>query len=46
VIAQDEKSSAVFGMPKAAAEAGAQLVLPPSEIGAALRQVKLLERVP
>jgi two-component system chemotaxis response regulator CheB len=46
VIAQDEASSAVFGMPKAAAEAGAQLVLPPTEIGAALSQVKLAERVP
>jgi two-component system chemotaxis response regulator CheB len=32
VIAQDEASSAIYGMPKAAAEAGAQAVLPPDQI--------------
>jgi two-component system chemotaxis response regulator CheB len=35
-IAQDEASSVVWGMPRAAAEAGAELVLPLSEIGSAL----------
>ncbi len=36
MIAQDEESSAVFGMPRAAAEAGAQAVLPVSEIAGRL----------
>jgi two-component system chemotaxis response regulator CheB len=36
VIAQDEPSSAVFGMPKAVIEQGADLVLPPPEIADAL----------
>jgi two-component system, chemotaxis family, protein-glutamate methylesterase/glutaminase len=36
VIAQDEESSAVFGMPAAAIEAGADVVLPLAEVGAAL----------
>jgi two-component system chemotaxis response regulator CheB len=39
VIAQDEESSAVFGMPRAAAEAGADAVLPLWGIAGALRQV-------
>jgi two-component system chemotaxis response regulator CheB len=40
VIAQDEASSAVFGMPHAAIEAGADLVLPLVEVGAALRSLR------
>ena len=36
-IAQNETSSVVFGMPRAAADKGAELVLPPTEIGDALR---------
>ena len=39
-IAQDEASSAVYGMPKAAAEQGAELVLAPSMIGARLRTLR------
>lgn len=35
-IAQDEPSSAVFGMPKAARERGVDVVLPPAEIAACL----------
>jgi two-component system chemotaxis response regulator CheB len=36
MVAQDEESSAVYGMPKVAAERGADLVLPPAEIGGLL----------
>jgi two-component system chemotaxis response regulator CheB len=43
VIAQDEHTSAVFGMPRAAAEAGAQVVLPLAEIATALSRLALAE---
>jgi len=43
VIAQDEQSSALFGMPKAAAEAGAT-VLPLSEIAGALCRLRVAGR--
>jgi two-component system, chemotaxis family, protein-glutamate methylesterase/glutaminase len=46
VIAQDEATSAVFGMPRAAAEGGADLVLPLDEIGPALRTVRASARQP
>ena len=39
-LAQDEASSAVFGMPKAAAERGAELILGPSRIGERLRELR------
>jgi two-component system chemotaxis response regulator CheB len=35
-IAQDEMTSAVFGMPKAAIDQGVDIVLPPDEIAACL----------
>jgi two-component system chemotaxis response regulator CheB len=35
-IAQDEPTSAIYGMPRAALERGAELVLPPEQIGAVL----------
>lgn len=41
VIAQDEATSAVFGMPKAAVEAGADTVLPLYQIGGALRRLAM-----
>jgi two-component system chemotaxis response regulator CheB len=45
VIAQDEESSAVFGMPKAAAEAGAKFVLPPAGIAQVLQRIGVAEHV-
>lgn len=39
-IAQDEETSAVFGMPRAAVESGADLVLPLDEIGSTLRALR------
>jgi two-component system chemotaxis response regulator CheB len=42
-IAQDEATSAIFGMPQAAAEAGADLVLPVSRIAAALMRLASVE---
>jgi two-component system, chemotaxis family, protein-glutamate methylesterase/glutaminase len=44
-IAQDEGSSAVFGMPKAAAERGAELVLAPGAIGLRLAALRRPEPV-
>jgi two-component system, chemotaxis family, protein-glutamate methylesterase/glutaminase len=38
-IAQDEESSAIYGMPRAAAEHGAELVLPITEIAPALLEL-------
>jgi two-component system, chemotaxis family, protein-glutamate methylesterase/glutaminase len=40
VIAQDEATSAVFGMPNAAIESGADAVLPLAEIGPAVRSLR------
>jgi two-component system chemotaxis response regulator CheB len=40
-IAQDEDSSAVFGMPRAAAEEGAELILSPRDIGEFLSTLSL-----
>jgi two-component system chemotaxis response regulator CheB len=44
-IAQDEESCVVFGMPRAAAEKGAALVLPLLEIGDLLNKMLLAEKV-
>ena len=41
-IAQDEASSAVFGMPKQAAARGAQLILAPEAIGHRLRRLRAI----
>lgn len=39
-IAQDEATSAIYGMPKAAAEQGAELILPLEEIGPRLASLR------
>jgi two-component system, chemotaxis family, protein-glutamate methylesterase/glutaminase len=44
-VAQDEGTCAVFGMPRAAAEQGAELILPPREIGDLLCRLLPLEKV-
>ena len=43
-IAQDEASSVVYGMPRAAAELGAERVLPLTDIGPALRRLAPAKR--
>lgn len=43
-MAQDEASSAVFGMPKAAAEVGAEFILGPAAIGQRLRTLRSMAR--
>jgi two-component system chemotaxis response regulator CheB len=45
VIAQDEDTSVVFGMPRTAIEQGAKVVLPLSQIAGALRQLRVAEAV-
>jgi two-component system chemotaxis response regulator CheB len=45
VIAQDEETSVVFGMPRTAIEQGANVVLPLSEIAGALRKLRVAEVV-
>jgi len=40
VIAQDEASSAIYGMPKATADAGAHAVLPPDQIAGRLLRLR------
>jgi two-component system chemotaxis response regulator CheB len=43
VIAQDEESSAIYGMPRAAIAYGADLVLPPGEIAAYITGLRHLQ---
>jgi two-component system chemotaxis response regulator CheB len=43
-IAQDEETSAVFGMPAAAAEAGAELILPVQQVAPRLKTLRLARR--
>jgi two-component system chemotaxis response regulator CheB len=45
-IAQDEATSAVFGMPNEAAKCGAALILPIGEIAGALTTVALERQKP
>jgi two-component system chemotaxis response regulator CheB len=44
-IAQDEATSAIFGMPRAAAELGSELVLPLDGIAPRLRALRAVEQV-
>jgi two-component system chemotaxis response regulator CheB len=46
VIAQDEESSVVYGMPRAAVAAGASVVLPLADIPGALRKLARTEVLP
>lgn len=45
LIAQDERSSVVYGMPRAVVEDGADLVAPPAEISAALSALRPARRI-
>jgi two-component system, chemotaxis family, protein-glutamate methylesterase/glutaminase len=45
VIAQDERTSAIFGMPRAAAEAGVDMLLPIGKIAGALVRLAAVETV-
>ena len=44
-ITQDEATSAIFGMPRAAAERGAELIVPLEEISSVLCSVRPLVRL-
>jgi two-component system chemotaxis response regulator CheB len=46
VIAQDEQTSAIFGMPRTAIERGARIVLPLADIAPALRELAAAEALP
>ena len=44
-VAQDEASCAIFGMPRAAAEKGAETILSPGAIGELLHELRSAERI-
>jgi two-component system chemotaxis response regulator CheB len=44
-MAQDEASSTVYGMPMAAAQCGAEIVLAPADIGRRLAALRVADRV-